>query len=225
MVMKRYLPEAEQARLLKAAKMNSDPLAQRDYHWMAALLLTGMRIGEFSALTVPQVQQGLRVGWLVSRPEQCKGGRGNEYLVTEQLRVHLVALVRLSSLMSGQVGDAGAAGERPLVPGRDGEALTPRAYQLRMKLWATEAGLDPRMSPHWCRHSRGMNIIRRSRATSPAQALQVAQAALGHASLKSTGIYLQLSREELTAQLQAVDAAGGRLSKKQARRAALVGGA
>lgn len=225
MVMKRYLPESEQARLLKAAQGSSDPLAQRDYHWMAALLLTGMRIGEFSRLTVPQVQQGLRVGWLVSRPSQCKGGRGNEYLVTEQLRVHLVALVRFAALLgNGEVSAAGAAGERPLVPGRDGLHMTPRAYQLRMKLWAKEAGLDPRLSPHWCRHSRGMNIIRRSRAETPGHALQVAQAALGHVSLKSTGVYLQLSREELAELLQAVDAAGGRLSKAQARRAALVGG-
>lgn len=224
MVMKRYLPEAEQARLLTAAKDCSDPLAQRDYHWMAALLLTGMRIGEFSRLSVPQVQLALRVGWLVSRPVDCKGGRGNEYLVTEQLRVHLEALVRYAALLgSGEVSAAGAAGQRPLVPGRHGEALTPRSYELRVKLWAKEAALDPRLSPHWFRHSRGMNIIRRSRAATPAQALQVAQAALGHASLKSTGVYLQLSREELTEQLQAVDAGGGRLSKRQARVAALAG--
>jgi hypothetical protein len=69
-----------------------------------------------------------------------------------------------------------------------------------------------------------MNIIRRSRAVNPAQAVLVAKEALGHVSLKSTGVYLQLSREELAEQLQAVDAAGGRLSKQQARRAALVGG-
>lgn len=223
MVMKRYLPEAEQSRLLKAAKGCSDPLAQRDYHWMAALLLTGARIGEFSRLSVPQVQLGLRVGWLVSLPANCKGGRGNEYLVTEQLRVHLEALVRYAALLGGEVSGAGAGGQRPLVPGRDGGPLTTRAYELRVKHWAREAGLDPRLSPHWFRHSRGMNIIRHSRAESPAQALQVAQAALGHASLKSTGVYLQLSREELTAQLQAVDAAGGRLSKRQARTAALAG--
>lgn len=213
MVMRRYLPEAEQARLLKAAQGCSDPLAQRDYHWMAAVLLTGMRIGEFSRLTVPQVQQGLRSGWLVSRKADCKGQRGNEYAVTTPLRRHLEALVRYAALLgSGEVSAAGAAGERPLIPGRFGDHMTPRAYELRMKLWAAEAGLDPRLSPHWLRHSRGMNIVRRSRGNNP---LKVAQAALGHASLKSTGVYLHLSREELAEELQAVD--GGRVKKRQAR--------
>lgn len=224
MAMKRYLPEAEQARLLKAAKGSSDPLAQRDFHWLSTLVLTGMRIGEFSRLTVPQVQQALRVGWLVSRPEHCKGGRGNEYLVTEQLRLHLQALVRYASLLgSGEVSAAGAADGLPLVPGRGGEPLSVRSYQQRVKLWAKEAGLDPRMSPHWMRHTRGMNIIRRTRATDPGRALLVAKEALGHASLKSTGVYLELSREELTAQLQAVDAAGGRVTRQQARALALGG--
>lgn len=222
MAMKRYLTEAEQALLLKAAKGCSDPLAQRDYHWMSALVLTGMRIGEFSRLTVPQVQQALRVGWLVSRRVDCKGGRGNEYLVTEQLRLHLQALCRYAALLgSGEVGAEASAGGLALVPGRRGGPLSVRSYQLRIKQWANEAGLDPRMSPHWMRHTRGMNIMRRTRATDPGRALLVAKEALGHASLKSTGVYLELSREELTEQLQAVDAAGGRVSRQQARALAL----
>ena len=218
MVMKRYLPEAEQARLLNAAKRCSDPLAQRDWHWMNALLLTGMRIGEFSRLTVPQAQQALKSGWLVPDKATCKGGRGNEYPVTNPLRTHLEALMRYASLLGGE--SAGAA--RPLVPGRFGEHLTARSYELRMKHWAKEAGLDPRLSPHWLRHSRGMNIVRHSRAATPGMALKVAQAALGHASLKSTGVYLQLSREELAEELQKVD--GGRVKKRNARAAAVAAG-
>lgn len=221
-VMKRYLTEEEQAKLLKVARGSSDPLAQRDWHCMSALLLLGMRIGEFRSLTVPQVEAGLRSGWLVTLAAQRKGGRtGHEYLITDQLRVHLVALVRWAR---GCEGMGGAQGFVPLVPGRDGFPMTARAFQLRVKLWAAEAGLSAKVSPHWFRHSRGMNIIRHTRATDPARALLVAKEALGHVSLKSTGVYLQLSREELTADLQAVDAAGGRVSKRQARAAALVGG-
>lgn len=198
--MKRYLTEVEQKRLLDAARTCSDPLAQRDYHWMGVLLMTGMRITEFSRLTVHQVRQGLRTGWLVSRPADCKGGRGNEYPVTTTLRVHLEGLVRF------------CYEDGPLVPGRFGDALTPRSYELRMKYWADVAGLDARVSPHWLRHSRGMNIVRRSRGQNP---LKVAQLALGHASLKSTGVYLHMSREELSEELQAVD--GGRMRKRDAR--------
>jgi integrase len=219
--MRRYLTEAEQAALLKAARGCSDPLAQRDWHWMSAMLLTGMRIGEFASLLVPQVELAMRTGWLVTRPDQCKGGvKGHEFLVSEQLKPHLVALLRLAR--GAEQAFPGAP--LPLVPGRNGFAMTPRAFQMRVKVWAAEAGLDGRMSPHWFRHSRGMNIVRRTRATDPARALLVAKEALGHASLKSTGVYLQLSREELASELAAVDAAGGRLSKRQARAAALVGG-
>jgi len=64
---RRYLTELEQSRLLSGASRVNDPLAQRDFHWMAALILTGMRIQEFSRLTVGQVQQSLATGWLVSR--------------------------------------------------------------------------------------------------------------------------------------------------------------
>lgn len=213
---KRYLTEEEQRQLLAVAKSYADPLAQRDYHWMAALILTGMRIQEFSRLTVPQVRQGLMTGWLVSRKEHCKGRRrANDYLVTAKLRGHLEALVRMS-LEQGDGMDLDPTLEQPLIWGRDvtGRAapLGVRSYELRMKHWAAVAGLDPRMSPHWLRHTRGMNIMRRSRGDNP---LKVAQVALNHASLASTGVYLQLSREEYARELQAVD--GGRLPKKVAR--------
>lgn len=220
-MMKKYLTPDEQQRLLKAAKGVADPLAQRDYHWMAALLLTGMRITEFAHLTVSRVQQGLHMGWLVSLPEHCKGGRGNEYLVTEPLRLHLQALCRLSDELGAGlvVPDEG----QPLVWGRtvDGRAghMSVRSYQDRLKHWLRAAGLDERASPHWFRHSRGMNIIRGSRADNP---LKVVQVALGHKSIASTGIYTQMSREEYAHAIAQVDAR--RLPKKTARRLALAGG-
>lgn len=213
-IIRRYLTADEQPRLLAAAKGESDPLAQRDYHWMAALILTGMRIEEFSLLTVPQVKLALGAGWLVSRPEVCKGGRGNEYRVTAQLRVHLEALMRYAALLGG-VGPVPAGG-LPLVPGRNGVPLTVRSYQQRIKLWAAKAGLDTSISPHWLRHTRAMNIIRSSRATSPGMALRVCQAALGHSNIKTTSVYLRLSREELAAELDQVDGPA-RMSRKQAR--------
>lgn len=217
--MKRYLTECEQGRLLRGASAQRDPLAQRDFHWMAALILTGMRVQEWSRLTVPMVQRALASGWLVSPAAHCKGKRRpNEYCVTARLRQHLEALVRLSDELGAGllVPEAG----QPLVWGRDiaGRAgpLSVRSYEARLKLWAQVAGLDERLSPHWLRHTRGMNIMRRSRGDNP---LKVAQVALNHASLASTGIYLQLSREELAEELQAVD--GGRLPKRVARRLAL----
>lgn len=213
-LMRRYLTAEEQPRLLAAAKGEADPLAQRDYHWMAALILTGMRIEEFSLLRVPQVALALRAGWLVSNAQACKGGRANEFRVTAQLRFHLEALMRYAALLGG---DAPVPAEGlPLVPGRHGVPLTVRSYQQRIKLWAAKAGLDTSISPHWLRHTRAMNIIRSSRATSPGMALRVCQAALGHSSIKTTSVYLRLSREELAAELDRVDGPA-RMNRKQAR--------
>ena len=217
-MMRRYLTEAEQKALLAAPRAGACPLAQRDYHWLGALMLTGMRIAEWSRLTVPMVRQALATGWLVCPPAHCKGGRGNEYLVTEPLRVHLVALCRLSDELGAGlvVPDSG----QPLVWGRDvaGVAgpLSVRSYEARLKVWAQAAGLDCRISPHWLRHTRGMNIMRRSRGANP---LKVAQVALGHKAISSTGIYTHMAREELEAELRQVDS--GRLPKAVARRLAL----
>ena len=220
--MMKYLNEPQQRELLKAAKTQADPLAQRDYHWMSALILTGMRVQEFSLLRVDRVKKGLASGWLVSDKQHCKGKRrANEYCVTAQLRLHLAALLNISNELS--VGLQQTEAGQPLVWGRavDGvaSALSVRSYEARLKLWVVAAGLDERISPHALRHTRGMNIITRCRGNNP---LKVAQIALNHASLRSTGVYLHLSRDQLAAELQAVDG-GGRMHKADAVR--LAGGA
>lgn len=220
--MRRYLPEQEQKLLLQAAKKMADPLAVRDYHWMASLILTGMRIQEFSLLNVPIVELALRAGWLVSLKEHCKGKRrANEYLVTHQLRHHLTELVRISNEMAEtilpQLQERPAL--QPLVWGRvvDGTCgpLSVRSYEARIKIWGAQAGLDPRISPHWLRHTRGMNVMNRSRGK---DALRVAQLALNHSSIRSTGIYVQMSREEFEREIHFVD--GGRVPRRLARQMA-----
>lgn len=213
--MLKYLTEPEQRELLKAARGRACPLAQRDYHWMAALILTGMRIAEFSHLRVAQARLALATGWLVSEKVHCKGKRrANEYCVTAQLRVHLQALMRISD-ETGVCRDGLEVGQ-PLVWGRDGSALSVRSYEARLKAWALAAGLDGRISPHWLRHTRGMNVVARHRGN---DAMKVAQLALNHTSLRSTGIYVQMSRETLARALQVVDG-GGRMAKADARRLA-----
>lgn len=214
----RYMAETQQRLLLAAPKARNDVLAQRDYHCFAALIITGMRIQEWTRLTVPMVRLGLVTGWLVSRREHCKGKRrANEYCVTAPLRMHLEALLRIHAEQGA--GHDEPEGGAPLVWGRDlagrSCALSVRSYQVRLKHWAEVAGLDPRISPHWLRHTRGMNVLRRSRGTNP---LKVAQIALNHASLASTSVYLRMSREEVERDLQEVD--GRRLPKRVARRMA-----
>lgn len=217
--MQKYLTETEQRLLLAEAKRVAEPEAQRDYHWMACLIHTGMRIQEFTRLTADLVRLALRSGWLVSLKENCKGRRrANEYLVTNGLRTHLQALLDLSDAEALQVATPPGT-HQPLVWGRNiaGQAgpMSVRSYQARMKVWAEAAGLDPRCSPHWLRHTRAMNIMRRSRG---ANGLNVAQRALNHVSLRSTGIYTAMCREEYVRELHLVD--GGRVPRRVARQMA-----
>ncbi|CAM8627284.1 XerC Site-specific recombinase XerC [Comamonadaceae bacterium] len=225
-MLKRYLTEDEQRRLLTVVKGQAGLLAQRDYAWIRLLIETGMRINELATLSYRQAADALATGWLVVNKEQRKGKRkGQEYLVTEPVRQCLVKLMELQEELRplGAVSE----GAPPLIWGRCGvvggrllgENMSVRSFQARMKHWGYLAGLPAGVSPHWLRHTRGVNIVRRSRGRNP---LKVVQEALGHASIASTGIYTQLTREEYANELRTV--ASGRMRKVDARAAASAGG-
>lgn len=214
-VMRRFLTEPEQGALLKAAKASSDPLAQRDYWWMRLMMATGIRVEEFSLLDADQAEAALYTGWLVVGAEKRKGRKqGHEYSVTQTVRECLQALLAIQAQHTPPLPDGLARHDAggPLVWGRDGQRLSVRSYQARMKLWVQAAGLPADASCHWLRHTRGMNILRRSRSRNP---LKVVQCALGHANLNSTGIYTAMARDELARDLAAVD--GRRMTRRAAR--------
>lgn len=187
--MDHYLTPAEQSALLNAARLTNTRVAQRDYHLMCALILTGCRIGEFLQITLLQTCTALKTGYLFIPKEHRKGQHADvSVYLSVQLRAHLTALV-----------DAHGADEdacAPLIIGRNGEHLTVRAVQKRVKVWAQAAGIHGNVSPHWFRHTHAMNILRTSTAKNP---LSVVQKALGHISIASTGIYAHATREELQA--------------------------
>lgn len=219
-MLKRYLTDDEQRRLLKVAKDQAGLLAQRDHAWMRLLIETGMRVNELATLSYRQASSAVASGWLVVTKEQRKGKRiGHEYLVTEPVRQCLVTLMELQDELRPSL-NLPLDVLPPLLWGRCGvvkgcvlaEHMSVRSFQARMKHWGHLAGLPEGVSPHWLRHTRGVNIIRRSRGNNP---LKVAQLALGHASIATTGIYTQMNREELTRELQQV--AGGRMRKSAAR--------
>jgi site-specific recombinase XerC len=217
--MERYLTEDEQARLCKVLKGAAvrGVLARRDDAVMRALIHSGLRIGEFSKVTVGQALAALRVGYLFVPREHRKGvskGAADDHRVfmTRPLRLAVEDLLRVRHAMRPQ--DCREAD--PLVLSRQGGALTVRSFELRMAAWGREAGLPPGFSPHWLRHTHAMNIIRRSTAKNP---LGIVQRALGHRSVSSTGVYTEPSREEVDAALAETAGAGGRVSLSALRRA------
>lgn len=219
MMNKRYLTEDEQRRLLKTVQQRGSLLARRDHAWMRLLIETGMRINELATTTLAQAERALITGWLVIKAEQRKGKKqGHEYTVTAPVRECLQTLINLHHELRPMGVPLEVA--LPLIWGRCGEIkgvyradhMSVRSFQARTHEWAVLAGLPDGVSPHWMRHSRGLNILNRCRGKNP---LKVVQLGLGHTNISSTGIYTQMSREAFAQEMHNV--AGGRMSKSAAK--------
>lgn len=219
-LMERYLTEEEQARLLKTLKEAAcrDVYGRRDDAMVRALIHSGLRIGEFSRITVGDALEALKSGYLFVPREHRKGasqGRARDHSVylTQALRADIEDLLKVRH----ELRDTDCRVEDRLLVGRAGERVTVRALQLRYKQHATVAGLA-RTSPHWLRHTRAQNIMLRSTARDPRG---VVQRALGHTSIKSSGVYTATPREAVEAALNEIDAPAqrGRVTRAQLRKA------
>jgi site-specific recombinase XerD len=198
MMMKRYFTEDEQRQLLAAPKSCSDVLARRDYAWMRLLKDTGFRITEFSLMTVLDALTALKTNYIFIPRAHRKGKkRDHTKLVTQPVREALIDLLDIRREM-GYPDEL----DEPLVMSRKHGGMSVRAYQERVAHWAAVAGIPGKCSPHWFRHTRAMNIMRRTTSSDPRG---IVQAELGHASIASTGIYTTVSREQLETALEEVD--------------------
>ncbi len=201
--LRRYLTEVEQKQLLGHVDQFRDSAAQRDHAFMRLLLSTGMRLNEARLLTVGDALEALRTDTIFIPREHRKGQmKDHRVLVTKPVRESLIALLNVRR----GIGFADRA-DAPLLCGRNGEGMTARSIQLRVAMWAKAAGLPDGVSPHWFRHSRAMNIMKNTSSNDPRG---IVQAALGHVSIASTGIYTGVTREALAVALDEVDGHGRR---------------
>lgn len=199
-VFRRYLTDLEQASLLKTVREVNTMAAHRDHAWIRLMLATGMRVGEFSRLTVGDLRAARETGWLFIPREHRKGKhRDHQVPVTKLVAEAIDALLALHGAKTSDL--------EPAVPSRKhgaggaGQGLAVRSYQDRMKRWCARAGIEA-ASPHWLRHTRAQNIKRRSTSADP---LAIVQGALGHASRSSTAIYTAPTKEEVFADLEKID--------------------
>lgn len=225
----RYLTEPEQQQLLRHMHLRrADALARRDGALMRLFIHSGMRLHELVLMSVGSALDALRTGWIFIPKEHRKGwhrsprkdGKARKPPADHTVRVTEPVREALRDLLAARAEITGAElcrEEAPLLASRQGEGLSDRAVQLRVKVWMKDAGLPPEVSPHWFRHTRAKNIMRRSSSTDPRG---IVQAALGHASIASTGIYTEVSREDLSAALDEVDGLGDRRKVKRGLRKA-----
>lgn len=199
----RFLTEPEQKKLLGTIKKQSGDLAKRDHALFSLLISSGMRIGETLKTTVADAKAALETNYLFIPREHRKGGdraKDHSVLLTNTVRA---ALRDLLELREGAELDEALIISRKS-GGRGWKAISARAVEMRLAMWAGLAGLPKGVSPHWMRHTHAKNILRNSEAADP---LRVAQASLAHLSRRSTEVYTRLDREELEQALVNTDAA------------------
>ena len=75
---------------------------------------------------------------------------------------------------------------------KDGQKLTARAIQYRLKFWAIKQGIPENIHPHLMRHSFASHLLQSS------QDLRAVQELLGHENISTTQIYTHLDFQHLS---------------------------
>jgi integrase/recombinase XerC len=208
--MKKRLPDSldadQMARLLDFRA--DDTLSARDKAIMELFYSSGLRLAELVSLDLPSLDLKDRTLRVVG-----KGGKSRVVPIgrfaIDALRAWLTeraAWVPGASTRANTRANAGAsirantragarteavAGGQPVLIGRTGRRLTPRAVQLRVDLWARRRGLGVHLHPHMFRHSFATHLLESSGN------LRGVQELLGHADIGTTQIYTHLDFQHL----------------------------
>jgi integrase/recombinase XerD len=141
----------------------------------------GLRVSEAVSLRAGDIDSERGV----LRVRDGKGGKTREVLLCPRLLEALRAWWRMRR----------PKGEH-LFPGRKGRpCLTRAAVHKAMQAGCRRAGIDKRVSPHVLRHSFATHLLEAGTD------LRSVQVLLGHASIRTTALYVHVSRERL-AQVQ-----------------------
>ena len=191
----RRLPHAlspdEAARLMQTG--DAAPLAVRDKAILELFYSSGLRLAELTGLTcdcLSLADATVRVT-----------GKGDK---TRIVPVGRHALAAIGDWLPHRARLA-RADEAALFVGRNGDRLSPRAVQARLRHWSLRLGLPAMVHPHMLRHSFASHILQSSAD------LRAVQEMLGHASISTTQVYTHLDFQHLA---RAYDAAHPRARRR-----------
>ena len=140
---------------------------ERDRLMIRIIYATGVRVSELCTMNVEDVDFDDQMIRVLG-----KGGKVRMVFVDEDTLDEIAGLI--GNRLSG-----------PLFPGQGGNHISTRTVQLIFKKYA-----PPGITPHKIRHSYASELYRRSRN------LRVVQENLGHASIKTTEVYLHTDVDE-----------------------------
>jgi len=171
--------------LLSFCEARDTPEGLRDHAMLRLLSATGMRVGELVLVNVDDVDfDNHRVRVI---------GRGNRerYLPLDDLTLESIrTYVAQARGFLTRNGPEQAA----LVVNQRGQRLTRQGFWLIMKGLVKEAGLPAIMTPHMLRHSYATHQI------GEGTGLEELRQLLGHASIATTQIYIQLAGQPADAE-------------------------
>lgn len=198
----KYLPEPEEKKLLRTVKEVKGKKAGRDYMILFLGFNTGLRLSEIIGLNVGDLRGKEK---LYVRPETTKATKcykdaegntkkkpvGRLIPLSKKLQIALREFMKYKLSWREGIQDGS-----PLFISKKGERLSRRAIQEVFAYWRDRSGLDG-YTVHSMRHSFGKRLAERE------VALPTIQKLLGHASLASTGIYLEAGYEEMKEAVEA----------------------
>lgn len=182
----RVLTEAEYKRLQLAVAHST-----RDAAIVELLLQTGLRLSELARLTVPDVE-------LPAKVTRDKGNVGAVHVFGKGRKERTVTLnyKACRAIKSYQAVRPKQAEGDFLFVSKFGKGLSPRAIQYAVEKYLKEANVQG-ASVHTLRHTFATHMVRKGTK------LDVVRQALGHSSLKTTSVYVDLAREVMDEELQA----------------------
>ncbi|KZY41123.1 hypothetical protein A3731_36440, partial [Roseovarius sp. HI0049] len=151
------------------------------------LIVTGLRISELTNVNVRDISpDGSQI--LVR-------GKGNKERIVfvpnralqEELKHYLVALY------------AQGGSSAPLFLNTEGRRLRSATFRKRLRALSKRLGIEPHLTPHRFRHSAATLLIEEGID------IRMVQALLGHASLRTTEIYVRVSNHALRRALERAD--------------------
>jgi integrase/recombinase XerD len=169
--------------LLEQPARRSTPEAKRDRAMLEIMYATGLRVTELVSLDLEDLQVD------GERPHVRLVGKGNrerQIPLLDQPIEEVTDYIRFARPRM-----VGERDEKALFVNRRGERLTRQGFWLILKGYASEAGINGRVTPHTLRHSFATHMLRGGMDIHKVQEL------LGHANISTTQVYTQVSREHI----------------------------
>lgn len=169
---------ADQAVQLVNVK-EDDLLSLRDHAMLELFYSSGLRLAELVGLDFNTLD--------LTNGTISVTGKGNK---TRIVPVGSYAVHAIQTWLSARVSIAKP--EQPaLFITKQGNRITPRAVQYRLKEWAVKQGINSDVHPHMLRHSFATHVLQSSGD------LRAVQEMLGHANISTTQVYTHLDFQYL----------------------------